>query len=55
MEKEPDHKEIEMKVEDLKVEKYLESLTEMERLTLEIARKHLGSSFDILKSNGFKS
>jgi hypothetical protein len=37
-----------------KVQEYIKTLTEMERITLEIAKKHLGSSFDITKSNGFK-
>ena len=32
---------------------YIQSLTEIERLTMEIAKKHLGSSFDIKKSNGY--
>lgn len=32
---------------------YINSLTEIERLTIEIAKNHLGSSFDITKSNGF--
>lgn len=36
-----------------KEEKYIESLTEIEKLALEIAKQHLGSSFDISKSNGF--
>ena len=37
------------------IEKYLNTLTEKERVAYEIARNHLGSSFDILKSNGFLS
>jgi len=32
---------------------YIKSLTEIEKLTMEIAKNHLGSSFDIQKSNGF--
>jgi len=32
---------------------YVETLTEIEKLAMEIAKKHLGSSFDISKSNGF--
>jgi len=35
------------------IQEYMKTLTEMERITLEIAKKHLGSSFDITKSNGF--
>ena len=34
-------------------EEYEESLTETEKLAMEIAKQHLGSSFDISKSNGF--
>ena len=37
-----------------KVGEYVRSLTEIEKLAMEIAKKHLGSSFDIKKSNGFK-
>lgn len=37
-----------------KVADYVKSLTEIEKLTMEIAKKQLGSSFDIKKSNGFK-
>lgn len=36
-----------------KVAEYVQSLTEIEKLAMEIAKKHLGSSFDIKKSNGF--
>ena len=36
-----------------KVGEYVRSLTEIEKLAMEIAKKHLGSSFDIKKSNGF--
>jgi hypothetical protein len=32
---------------------YLESLTPIERTAMEIAKRHLGSSFNILKSNGY--
>lgn len=32
---------------------YIETLTEIEKLAMEIAKQHLGSSFDISKSNGF--
>jgi len=34
-------------------EEYIETLTEIEKLAMEIAKQHLGSSFDISKSNGF--
>lgn len=33
---------------------YINSLTEMERLGYEIAKSHLGSSFSLVKSIGFK-
>ena len=32
---------------------YIKSLSETEKLTLEIARQQLGSSFNLRKSNGF--
>jgi hypothetical protein len=35
---------------DKLVNAYIQTLTEMERITLEIARNHLGSSFDITKT-----
>jgi transcriptional regulator CtsR len=35
------------------IEEYLAQLTEQERVVLEIAKAHLGSSFDISKSIGF--
>jgi hypothetical protein len=38
-----------------KVFKYLSQLTEVERKTYIIAYSHLGTSFDILRSNGFNS
>ena len=34
-------------------EEYIETLTDLEKLAMEIAKQHLGSSFDISKSNGF--
>ena len=37
----------------LEVEKYKSTLTETEKIAMEIAEKHMGSSFDIRKSNGF--
>lgn len=40
-------------IHDNDVQKYLDQLSEQERLVLEIARSHLGSSFDIRKSIGF--
>jgi hypothetical protein len=33
--------------------KYMSSLTDLERQTLEIAKSHLGSSFNMKKSIGF--
>ena len=35
------------------INKYLETLTEQEKIVYEIAKKHLGSSFDIERSIGF--
>ena len=34
-------------------EEYLKTLSEKERKAYEIAKDHLGSSFDLVKSNGF--
>ena len=34
-------------------EQYLKTLTEKERMAYEIAKDHLGSSFELEKSNGF--
>lgn len=36
-----------------KIEEYLSSLNEQERIVYDIAKEHLGSSFDIEKSIGF--
>jgi len=35
------------------VEEYLNSLTAQEKKTMEIAKEHLGTSFNIIKSIGF--
>jgi len=35
------------------IDEYIQQLTEQERLVLEIAKNHLESSFDIIKSIGF--
>ena len=35
-------------------EKYISSLSEMERKALQIAMEHLGTSFDIRRSNGYQ-
>ena len=35
------------------IEEYLYSLNEKEQLALEIAKDHLKSSFDIVRSNGY--
>lgn len=41
------------KIEKDKIEEYLSSLNEQERIVFNIAKEHLGSSFDIEKSIGF--
>ena len=41
-----------MELSDL-INEYLESLSEKEKKAYEIARSHLGMSFQIEKSNGF--
>ena len=38
---------------DNRTEQYLNSLTEKELKAYKIAKSHLGSSFDLKKSNGF--
>ena len=37
------------------VEEYMSSLSELHKHAATIAEDHLGSSFDIIKSNGFKN
>jgi len=36
------------------IQKYVNQLTEKERKVFAIAKEHLGSSFNIQKSNGYK-
>ena len=36
------------------IEEYISQLTEVEKIAYEIAKEHLGSSFNIKRSNGFK-
>jgi hypothetical protein len=38
---------------DVGVDAYYQQLTPFERQTCDIARSHLGSSFDLARSNGF--
>ena len=40
--------------EDDFIEEYISQLTEVEKIAYEIAKEHLGSSFNIYRSNGFK-
>ena len=42
-----------MNTEDKSIKEYLKSLNEQERKTLEIAKEHLGTSFNIRKSIGY--
>ena len=42
-----------MNTEDKSIQEYLKSLNEQERKTLEIAKDHLGTSFNIKKSIGY--
>lgn len=37
------------------IQEYIDSMTEQEKIVMEIAKDHLGSSFDILKSIGFET
>ena len=39
----------------LEISNYINSLTDQEKQTLEIAKSHLGTSFNIMKSIGFLS
>ena len=36
------------------IQEYISQLTEVEKIAYEIAKEHLGSSFNIYRSNGFK-
>uniref|UniRef100_A0A6C0CSH2 Uncharacterized protein n=1 Tax=viral metagenome TaxID=1070528 RepID=A0A6C0CSH2_9ZZZZ len=40
--------------EDNLIDKYIKQMSEQEKLVLEIARDHLESSFDIVRSIGYK-
>jgi transcriptional regulator CtsR len=42
-----------MDTENKSIEQYLKSLNEQERRTLEIAKDHLGTSFNIRRSIGY--
>ena len=42
------------KEEELFIGEYISQLTEVEKIAYEIAKEHLGSSFNIKRSNGFK-
>lgn len=42
-----------MDTENKSIEQYLKSLNEQERKTLEIAKDHLGTSFNIKRSIGY--
>ena len=41
-------------MEEAKIEQYISKMTELERKAYLIAKSHLGTSFNIKKSNGFK-
>ena len=36
------------------IEEYIQQMTPLQKQAYEIAKTHLNSSFDLLKSNGFK-
>ena len=38
---------------DAQIASYISTLNHFEKHTMEIAKQHLGSSFDLTKSNGF--
>jgi hypothetical protein len=39
--------------QELLIEEYIQQMTPLEKKAYEIAKTHLNSSFDIVKSNGF--
>ena len=40
--------------DEVLIKKYINQLTEQEQIVLKIAQEHLQSSFDIIKSIGYK-
>jgi hypothetical protein len=44
----------EQKRQEELIEEYISQLTEVEKIAYEIAKEHLGTSFNIRRSNGFK-
>jgi hypothetical protein len=42
-----------MNIEEESIQQYFKSLNNLERKTLEIAKEHLGSSFNIKRSIGY--
>ncbi len=42
-----------IKTQEQLVEQYLQEMNNLEKQAYDIARSHLGTSFNILKSNGF--
>ena len=44
---------VDMDMREYLLIEYLESLSPIELVAMEIAKRHLGSSFNILKSNGY--
>jgi competence protein ComGC len=49
----PDNFAIFTEEEQEQIKKYLSELTDIQKQAYKIAKQHLGSSFHILKSNGF--
>ena len=45
--------QIPIKTTEQLVEQYLQEMNNLEKQAYDIARSHLGTSFNILKSNGF--
>jgi hypothetical protein len=41
-------------MEEVKIEQYISKMTDLQRKAFLIAKSHLGTSFNIKKSNGFK-
>jgi hypothetical protein len=52
-EQEQEQVPIPIKTQEQLVEQYLQEMNNLEKQAYDIARSHLGTSFNILKSNGF--
>jgi hypothetical protein len=53
MQEEDTHQNQKQKQEQIQLDAYYQQLSPFEQRTCDIAREHLGSSFDLARSNGF--